>query len=125
MRRSAALSLTRSAFLPPRSMTKKLTVPKETTVGFTPLPKASGAVSTARPFTRASASGASATATPPSAARVTLPRWAGPLASTMALSPALPTVLSPGWRKCSPIKVSQPSGVVSRFNRSARAASTD
>ena len=62
VRRSDWLSFTRSAFFPPRSITKKLIVPAATIVGRLPLRQASSPASTAFPSMRASASAASFTA---------------------------------------------------------------
>jgi len=118
-RRSDAVSRTRSAFFPPRSITKKLTVPAVTRVaGIAPASR-NVAVNTCSPSTRTSSAGFNVIATTPRSFNTIVPKCAGTFFKTMALSGAEPTEFDPGARKCSPTNVSQPS---SRNNRSTRAA---
>ncbi len=49
--------------------------------------------------------------------RVTFPSRAGPMASTMALSLALPMLCVPGSSQCRPIRLSHPSGVLRAASR--------
>jgi len=112
--RAEAQSFTRSANLPPRSMRKKLTVPEATKVGFVPVPsERSSTIPAGFPSTVAAASGAGVYVATPAADSAMVPKCAGPAARTMELPGALPTVLSPAWRKCRPMRVSQPSDRVS------------